>query len=76
MAIEELSELQKEILKYIRKGGNVKDKTPLIEEIGDVEHVLVALKSILRIREEDVLRSRMAKLAHFDEVFATEEGWK
>lgn len=77
MAIEELSELQKEIIKYIRKGGeNVKDKTPLIEEIGDVEHILVALKAILCIREEDVLRSRMAKLDHFNEVFATKEGWK
>lgn len=76
MAVEELSELQKEILKYIRKGGNVKDKTPLIEEIGDVENVLVSLKTIFQIGEEDILRSRMAKLDYFNEVFATEEGWK
>lgn len=69
MAIEELSELQKELTKYIRKGGDVSDKTPLIEEIGDVEHVLVSLKYILNLKDEDILRSRMVKLDHFEKVF-------
>ena len=49
IAIEECSELQKEITKIIRKKG---DLTNLAEEIADVEIMLEQLKLIFRIHDK------------------------
>lgn len=49
VAIEECSELQKEITKIIRKKGNL---TNLAEEIADVEIMLEQLKLIFTIHDK------------------------
>lgn len=49
VAIEECSELQKEIAKIIRKKGNL---TNLAEEIADVEIMLEQLKLIFTIHDK------------------------
>ena len=50
MVLEEMSELQKEILKNINRG---KDNLPeIIEEIADVEIMLEQLKYIFKIQEQ------------------------
>ena len=49
VAIEECSELQKEIVKIIRKRGNL---TNLAEEIADVEIMLEQLKLIFTVHDK------------------------
>ena len=52
VALEELSELQKEITKYLRGKGN---KEHLTEEIADVRIMLSQITHFLNISNEDVL---------------------
>lgn len=58
VAMEELSELQKEISKGIR--GKL-DKTALMEEMVDVEHVLMTLKDIYHISDNELDKFRYIK---------------
>lgn len=59
IAMEELSELQKEISKTIR--GKF-DKIGVIEEIIDVEHSIDVIKNIFQITDEELEKIRFAKL--------------
>lgn len=58
VAMEELSELQKEISKGIR--GKL-DKTALMEEMVDVEHVLMTLKDVYHISDNELDKFRYIK---------------
>ena len=51
VALEELSELQKEITKNLRKKSNIDN---LIEEIADVQIIIEQLKYYFNIPEESV----------------------
>ena len=51
VALEELSELQKEITKNLRKKSNIDN---LIEEIADVQIIIEQLKYYFNIQEESV----------------------
>lgn len=53
MVLEECSELQKEITKYIRGNGNLSN---LEEEIADVEIMLEQLKYIFNLTSIDVMK--------------------
>lgn len=59
VAMEELSELQKEISKGIR--GKL-DKTALMEEMVDVEIVLTTLKDVYGISNKELNKFRYIKL--------------
>lgn len=59
IAMEELSELQKEISKAIR--GKI-DRVGLLEEIIDVEHSIDVLKNIYDISDEELNKIKFAKL--------------
>ena len=58
VAIEECSELQKEIVKIIRKKGNL---TNLAEEIADVEIMLEQLKLIFTVHDK-VIEQKSRKI--------------
>ena len=58
VAMEELSELQKEISKGVR--GKL-DKTALMEEMVDVEHVLMTLKDVYHISDNELDKFRYIK---------------
>ena len=51
IAIEELSELQKELCKALRDKLNINN---LIEEIADVEIMLFQIKKIFNIKKEQI----------------------
>ena len=51
VAVEELSELQKEVTKFIRGKG---DKANLTEEIADVEIMLEQIKMICAVNRKDI----------------------
>lgn len=53
VAIEELSELQKELCKFIRKSGNLSN---IAEEIADVQLVLWQMQTVFDVRQEEVER--------------------
>lgn len=59
VAIEELSELQKEFCKFLRNKGN---KNNLIEEIADVEIMLEQMKMYFNINEKDVDQIKQQKI--------------
>lgn len=63
VAIEEMSELQKEITKTLR-GENVRDN--LIEEIADVEIMIMQLVRIFNISIKEVNKQRKAKLKRLE----------
>lgn len=63
VAIEELSELQKEITKTIR---DISNKEHLIEELADVEIVLEELKMILNINQEEVDTIKSQKIKRLE----------
>lgn len=55
VAIEELSELQKELCKHLRNvSGEVSNKKAIIEEIADVEFMLAQMKVYFEINQEDI----------------------
>lgn len=60
VAIEELSELQKELCKVLRDHGKIEN---LIEEIADVEIMLFQIKTIFEISEEDLNKEKGKKAA-------------
>lgn len=64
VTIEEMSELQKEITKYIRGIG---DKDGIIEELADVLLSIRYLFILLDISEEDVEKARYIKLKRLKE---------
>lgn len=64
IAMEELSELQKEISKCIRDKGN---KVALIEEMADVLIMIEQLKLIHNITEDDLDKEICIKLARTNE---------
>lgn len=51
VAIEELSELQKELCKFIRRSGNLSN---IAEEIADVQLMLFQMQTVFGIHQEDV----------------------
>ena len=53
VAIEELSELQKELCKFIRKNGNLFN---IAEEIADVQLMLCQMQTVFDVRQEEVER--------------------
>lgn len=53
VAIEELSELQKELCKFIRKSGNLSN---IAEEIADVQLMLWQMQTVFDVRQEEVDR--------------------
>lgn len=53
VAIEELSELQKELCKFIRKNGNLFN---IAEEIADVQLMLWQMQTVFDVRQEEVER--------------------
>jgi len=59
VALEEMSELQKEITKYLRGKGS---KEHLTEEIADVRIMLAQLSYFLNIDNEDILKVIQYKL--------------
>lgn len=59
VAIEELSELTKEICKHKRNSSN---RERIIEEIADVEIMLEQLKLIFEITEQEIGLQRYMKL--------------
>lgn len=54
IAMEELSELQKEISKELRGKG---DKVNVLEELADVQIVIYYVKKILGITDEDIQKA-------------------
>ena len=59
VAIEELSELQKEVCKDLRGKG---DREHIIEEMADVQLVLDELKEYYGISQEEIYRIKRAKM--------------
>jgi protein tyrosine phosphatase len=59
IAIEELSELQKELCKALRNKLNINN---LIEEVADVEIMLFQIKKIFNIKQEQVDTIKMQKI--------------
>ena len=64
IAMEELSELQKEISKYLRGKG---DTISLIEEIADVTIMLKYIKMIANIDDDDINKAINVKLDRLEE---------
>lgn len=55
VAIEELSELAKELCKHLRNNsGEVSNKKEIIEEIADVEFMLYQMKLYFDINQDDI----------------------
>lgn len=59
IACEELSELQKEICKYLRNKG---DKDHIKEEMADVQLMLDELKVFFDISQEEIYRIKRKKI--------------
>ena len=59
VAIEEMSELTKELVKQLRGNSN---KDSITEEIADVEIMLCQMKIIYQIKDEDLEKYRVVKL--------------
>ena len=59
IAIEELSELQKELTKNLRKCDN---KEHIVEEIADVQLVLEELKEYFGISQEEIYKVKRNKV--------------
>lgn len=59
VAIEEMSELTKELVKQLRGNSN---KASITEEIADVEIMLCQMKIIYQIKDEDLEKYRVMKL--------------
>lgn len=59
IAIEELSELQKELTKNLRGYDN---KKHIVEEIADVQLVLEELKEYFKISQEDIYKVKLKKI--------------
>lgn len=70
VAIEECSELQKEIVKIIRKRGNL---TNLAEEIADVEIMLEQLKLIFTVHDK-VIEQKGRKIERLKRVIEKYKG--
>ena len=51
-SIEELSELQKELCKYLLEGKSKQDLRPIIDEVADVEIMCIQLRHICGISEQ------------------------
>lgn len=64
VAIEELSELQKELTKFLRGGGNKKNLT---EEMADVLIMVTQLQLIYHVGDEDIREVMDYKLKRLEE---------
>lgn len=67
-SVEEMTELNKEILKYIRYQKSDKADTfreKIIEELGDVFNALNSLKYILGITDDQISKQRYPKLIKY-----------
>ena len=73
VAIEELSELQKEISKFIRCKG---DRLGLKEEIADVYIVLEQLKIIYNISDYDIDSCKKFKIDKLKESIESDTPWE
>lgn len=69
IAMEELSELTKELSKVLRGRG---DRTAIIEEIADVQIVMNMLQMIFGITGEEINRAQTVKLKRFEERISVE----
>ena len=70
MAIEEMSELTKEICKIKRGKGNYMN---LVEEMADVEIMLEQLKMICQIRTNDIHGMKYQKLERLKELIENDD---
>lgn len=59
IAIEELSELQKELTKHLRKKGK---KEHIIEEIADVQLIIEEMKIFFDIKQDDIYKVKRKKI--------------
>lgn len=75
IAIEELSELTKAIVK-LRRYGRLTDWSNLIEEIADVEIMIEQLKIMHNIPEENVEAHRKVKLSKLEKLILKHEAEK
>lgn len=66
VAVEELSELQKELTKYIRKSKlgdmDLFELEPIKEEIADVELMLSQLKQYFNFNQDDIYNIKKKKI--------------
>lgn len=65
IVMEELSELSKEISKYIRERG---DKVSLVEEIADVSLGMIYLQEICGISTTDIYKAMNVKMDRLERV--------
>lgn len=73
VAIEELSELQKEVCKDLRGKG---DREHIIEEMADVQLVLDELKEYYGISQEEIYRIKRAKMLRTEKRYLENENPK
>ena len=73
VAIEELSELQKEVCKDLRGTG---DREHIIEEMADVQLVLDELKEYYGISQEEIYRIKRAKMLRTEKRYLENENQK
>lgn len=71
VAIEELSELQKELTKYLRNKGNLDH---IAEEIADVEIMVKQIKMYFCIKNDTVQEWKDYKIGRLDMQMKLEEG--
>lgn len=64
IAVEELSELAKELTKVLR--GNV-DRTAILEEYADVWIVLATLQCVFNFKTDELMRAEYVKLKRIEE---------
>lgn len=69
VAVEEMSELQKEICKDLRGKGN---REHIIEEMADVQLVLDELKEYYGISQEEIYRVKRAKMLRTEKRYLEE----
>jgi len=65
IAIEELSELQQEVSKFIRKNGDI-DMVSLAEEICDVELGIGYIKQLTGVPDELIKKIKMIKITKYN----------
>lgn len=73
IAIEELSELQKELTKELRGKGDI---TAILEEVADVQIVLEQVKVVCRLKDVDVNRAINLKIDRLNNVIKKEGYYK
>lgn len=73
VAIEELSELQKELTKYLRGQTSYKN---ILEELADVEIVLAQMKLFFGFSQKEIEEVKHLKLKRTEERLLTSDNYK